>query len=94
MVTRRSTRRAMTVPGCCARTRVQSAPRNQSTNTNAYGTSAQVTNTDELFGLRNHFVASVSFDGAQTLFSANSLIGGLTPLERVFVGPSVLIDDP
>ena len=66
----------------------------QTTNTNAYGASAQVTNTDDLFGLKNHAVAGVSFDGAQTLFSATSYIGGLTPLDRVFVGPGVVIDEP
>ena len=39
---------------------------NQTTNTNAYGVSAQITNPNELFGLKNHIVAGVSFDGAQT----------------------------
>ena len=67
---------------------------NQTTNTNAYGVSAQVTNTNDLFGLKNHFVAGVSFDGAQTLFSATSFIGGLTPDSRVFIGPGVVIDEP
>jgi iron complex outermembrane recepter protein len=67
---------------------------NQTTNTNAYGASAQVTNTNDLFGFKNHFVAGVSFDGAQTLFSATSFIGGLTPDSRVFVGPGVVIDEP
>ncbi len=67
---------------------------NQTTNTNAYGTSVQVTNTNELFGLKNHFVAGFSFDGAQTLFSATSFIGGLTPDTRVFIGPGVVIDEP
>ena len=36
----------------------------------------------------------LSFDGAQTLFSAISFIGGLTPLDRVFIGPGVVIDEP
>jgi iron complex outermembrane recepter protein len=67
---------------------------NQTTNTNAYGVSAQVTNTNDLFGFKNHFVAGVSFDGAQTMFSATSFIGGLTPDSRVFVGPGVVIDEP
>jgi iron complex outermembrane recepter protein len=67
---------------------------NQTTNTNAYGTSAQVTNTNELFGLKNHFIAGFSFDGAQTLFGATSFIGGLTPDTRVFIGPGVVIDEP
>ena len=67
---------------------------NQTTSTNAYGVSAQVTNTNDLFGFKNHFVAGVSFDGAQTLFSATSFIGGLTPDTRVFIGPGVVIDEP
>ncbi|HET7880179.1 MAG TPA: TonB-dependent receptor [Acetobacteraceae bacterium] len=66
----------------------------QTTNTNAYGISAQVTNTNELFGLPNHFVAGMSFDGAQTTFSAVSFVGGLSPLDRVFGGPAVVIDEP
>jgi outer membrane receptor protein involved in Fe transport len=67
---------------------------NQTTNTNAYGASAQVTNTNDLFSFKNHFIAGVSFDGAQTLFSATSFIGGLTPDTRVFIGPGVVIDEP
>jgi iron complex outermembrane recepter protein len=67
---------------------------NQTTNTNAHGASVQVTNTNEVFGLKNHFVAGTSFDGAQTMFSAISYVGGLTGLDRVFVGPGVVIDEP
>ena len=66
----------------------------QTTNTNAYGASVQVTNTDEVLGRANHLVAGFSFDGAQTQFSATALLGGLTPLDRVFVGPGVTIDEP
>lgn len=67
---------------------------NQTTNTNAYGASVQVTNTNDVFGLKNHFVAGTSFDGAQTMFSATSFVGGLTALDRVFIGPGVVIDEP
>jgi iron complex outermembrane recepter protein len=67
---------------------------NQTTNTNAYGASAQITNTDDVFGLRNHFVAGVSFDGARNRFGANSYIGGLASPSREFVGPGILIDEP
>lgn len=67
---------------------------NQTTITNAYGASAQVTNTDDLSGLKNHFSGGVSFDGARTMFSATSFIGGLTPFDRVFIGPGVVIDEP
>ncbi len=66
----------------------------QTTNTSGYGVSAQITNTAGRFGLHNHFVAGGSFDGAQTMFSADSFIGGLTPLTRVFVGPGIVIDEP
>jgi iron complex outermembrane receptor protein len=66
---------------------------NQTTNTNAYGASAQITNTNDLFGLKNHVVGGLSFDGAQTAFSATSLLGGLTP-NRAFIGPGVVIDEP
>ncbi len=66
----------------------------QTTNTNAYGAGTQVTDSGEIFGLKNHFVAGASFDGAQTEFSATAFIGGLTPLTRVFIGPGVVIDEP
>jgi iron complex outermembrane receptor protein len=67
---------------------------NQTTNTNGYGASLQVTDTHDVFGLKNHFVAGFSFDGAQTMFTAAGLIGGITPLTREFVGPGVVIDEP
>ena len=67
---------------------------NQTTTTNGYGASAQVTNNNSIFGFANHVVAGASFDGAQNNFSGYSLIGGLTPLDRVFIGPGVLIDEP
>jgi iron complex outermembrane receptor protein len=66
----------------------------QSTNTNAYGASAQFTNTNDLFGLSNHFVAGLSFDGAQNGFGATSYIGGISSPARVFIGPGVVIDEP
>ena len=66
----------------------------QSTNTNAYGASAQITNTSDLFGLSNHFVAGLSFDGAQNGFGAISHIGGISSPARVFIGPGVVIDEP
>ena len=66
----------------------------QTTNTNAYGASAQVTDTGDLFGRPNHLVGGVSYDGAQTLFSATAFLGGLTPQTRVFTGPGVVLDEP
>ncbi|HUC19154.1 MAG TPA: TonB-dependent receptor [Acetobacteraceae bacterium] len=67
---------------------------NQTTNTNGYGVSAQVTNTNEVFGLQNHAVVGLSFDGAQTEFGGISYIGGITDVSRVFIGPGVVIDEP
>jgi iron complex outermembrane recepter protein len=66
----------------------------QTTNTNAYGGSVQITRTGTVFGLNNHAVGGFSFDGAQTAFTGVSAIGGLTPLDRVFIGPGVVIDEP
>ncbi len=65
----------------------------QTTNTNGYGASLQVTNTDRVFGFPNHVVAGGSFDGAQTTFGATAFIGGLTA-DRAFVGPGIVIDEP
>jgi outer membrane receptor protein involved in Fe transport len=67
---------------------------NQTTNTNGYGVSAQMTNTNDIFGLANHAVAGASFDGAQTEFGALSYVGGITDVSRVYVGPGVIIDEP
>src|SRR6516165_4644283 len=64
----------------------------QSTNTNGYGVSLQLTNRDNLFGRPNQLIAGISFDGAQTLFAASTQIGGLSLSDRVFAGPGVTID--
>jgi outer membrane receptor protein involved in Fe transport len=64
----------------------------QSTNTNGYGVSLQVTNRNELFGRPNQFITGFTFDGAQTLFSASTQIGGLSVTDRVFAGPGITID--
>jgi outer membrane receptor protein involved in Fe transport len=66
----------------------------QTTNTNGYGGAAQLTNTGELFGLKNHLVTGVSLDGAMTQFSAVALLGGLSPVSRIFYGQGVPIDEP
>jgi iron complex outermembrane recepter protein len=67
---------------------------NQTTNTNGYGASVQATDTQTVFGFENHLVAGVSFDGSQTMFTATSLIGGITTESRDFIGPGVVIDEP
>jgi len=67
---------------------------NETTNTNGYGASLQATESHDLFGLRNHLVGGLSFDGAQTQFTAASFIGGWDPFAHVFLGPGVVIDEP
>jgi outer membrane receptor protein involved in Fe transport len=66
----------------------------QTTNTNGYGTSLQVTNRNELFSRPNQLIAGFSFDGAQTQFGASTQIGGLSLNDRVFAGPGITIDQP
>jgi iron complex outermembrane recepter protein len=67
---------------------------NQTTNTNGYGVSVQATDTQTVFGFKNHLVAGFSFDGAQTQFTGASFIGGITSDSRSFIGPGVIIDEP
>jgi iron complex outermembrane recepter protein len=66
----------------------------QRTTTNAYGGALQVTDTHNVLGLKNHFVAGFAFDGARTQFNGASYVGGLTTDTRTFVGPGVVIDEP
>ncbi len=63
----------------------------QTVNTNGYGVSAQATDTGDLFGRGNSFIAGGSFDGGDTLFNASSETGGLTA-DRNFFGPGPVID--
>ena len=67
---------------------------NQTTNTNGYGASAQITDNQTVFGFNNHLVVGFGFDGAQSTFTGASYIGGITADTRVFVGPGVVIDEP
>lgn len=65
----------------------------QRTNTDGYGASVQATDTDALFGFNNHLVAGMSFDGAQTQFGAQTLLGGINA-DRNYYGPGAVIDEP
>ncbi|HTV87654.1 MAG TPA: TonB-dependent receptor [Stellaceae bacterium] len=64
----------------------------QSTNTNGYGASLQATNRTPLWGHGNHFVAGLSFDGAQTLYAASAEVGGLDVATSEWFGPGITID--
>jgi iron complex outermembrane recepter protein len=66
----------------------------QRTSTNAYGAAVQLTDTHEVFALKNHFLAGFAFDGAQTQFNGASYVGALTANTREFLGPSTVIVEP
>jgi iron complex outermembrane receptor protein len=66
----------------------------QTTNTNAYGASAQLSDTGDLLGHANHLTVGVAFDGAQTTFTGDGLLGGLTTDTREYFGPGIVIDEP
>ncbi|MBV8093943.1 MAG: TonB-dependent receptor [Acetobacteraceae bacterium] len=64
----------------------------QTTNTNGYGTSVQVTNTNPILSHQNQFIVGFSFDGSQTIFAANTQVGILDVPSRNFIGPGIMID--
>ncbi len=63
----------------------------QATNTNAFGASAQIANSHEVFGLKNYGVAGVSFDGGNTMYTGSQTIGALTP-QRFVEPPEIVVD--
>jgi outer membrane receptor protein involved in Fe transport len=63
----------------------------QGTDSNAWGASAQITNTHDVFGLANHAVAGVSYDGGNSTFTGSQTIGFLNP--QRFVGPPEVVID-
>jgi outer membrane receptor protein involved in Fe transport len=62
--------------------------------THAYGASMQIANSSWLAGHVNHFVAGVSYDGADGVFAGYQAIGGFDPWSREFIGPGVIQDQP
>jgi outer membrane receptor protein involved in Fe transport len=69
------------------------------TNTNGYGASAQLTNQTRLLGLKNRLTAGISFDGGFTKYDAAAYDGGIDST-RIYVtpagipNPGYLIDEP
>jgi iron complex outermembrane receptor protein len=56
--------------------------------THAYGTSGQLTDDAPVFGHTNHLVVGGSFDGSDSVFNAQTEIGGFsTDGSQLFVGP-------
>lgn len=58
------------------------------TNTNGYGGSAQISNTSALLGLKNHLIAGISYDGGITSYDAATYDGGLNLATRVYDTPA------
>jgi len=71
-----------------------------STNTNGYGGSLQISNTAPVFGLHNHIIAGLSYDGGFTTYDAAAYDGGITTISRVYYtppgipNPGYLVDEP
>ena len=69
------------------------------TNTNGYGGSVQLTNTTPVFGLANHLVGGLSYDGGFTNYDAAGYIGGIN-LARDYITvpgipqPGYILDEP
>lgn len=61
--------------------------------TNSYGGTAQLTNTDQIFGHNNHVVMGASIDHGNTKFTATSELGTID--QNLFVnGTGIFIDQP
>ena len=67
---------------------------NQAVDSNGYGTAVQVTHDSTLIGRHNQVVAGLSFDGGVSTFTASTLLGGITDVNGVFIGPGIVIDQP
>lgn len=67
--------------------------RNQAA-TNSFGGTAQLTNTDRLFGHDNHVVMGVSVDHGNTKFTATSELGTIDPNNLFVNGTGVFINQP
>ncbi|MBR0697904.1 TonB-dependent receptor [Bradyrhizobium lablabi] len=62
--------------------------------TNSFGGTAQLTNTDRLFGHDNHVVMGVSVDHGNTKFNAISELGTIDPNNLFVTGTGVIINQP
>ena len=58
----------------------------------AYGASAQVTDEAPLFGMKNHLTIGASFDGSDSVFDAQTQVGGFDTNGNGYVGPGVTQD--
>ncbi len=69
------------------------------TNTNGYGGSVQLTNTTPFFGLTNNLIGGLSYDGGFTNYDASGYVGGID-LARDYTtppgipSPGYILDEP
>lgn len=66
----------------------------QTLNSRAYGGSLQLTDANDFAGRPNHLVVGASFDGSDSLFSGQTLVGGFDPASRAFLPPGVVLVEP
>ena len=60
----------------------------------SYGGSAQATTEAPVFGFKNHLAAGASFDGSDSVFDAQTQLGGYDPRGGGFVAPGTTQDQP
>jgi iron complex outermembrane receptor protein len=58
-----------------------------STNTNGYGASVQLSNRSTILGMENHVIAGLSYDGGFTKYDADAYDGAITTDSRVYYTP-------
>ncbi|MBV8615315.1 MAG: TonB-dependent receptor, partial [Acetobacteraceae bacterium] len=80
------------IPLFLGRNGVYGSVAEQTTNSNGYGASVQVSNRSPVFGRPNQLVVGLSFDGADTTFSANTLLSGFDVPSRNAIPPFFTID--
>lgn len=67
---------------------------NEGLESTAYGAGLNWVNTAPVFGHQNHLLVGGSFDGSNSTFDAFTQIGGITPVDHLFIGPGVTVDQP
>jgi len=55
----------------------------------SYGASLQASEDASVFGMKNHLVVGTSFDGSDSVFDAQTQLGGFDAINHSFVGPGV-----
>ena len=64
----------------------------QQLQSHAYGAAVQATDERPVGDLTNHLVLGASFDGSDSTFAGQQLLGGFNPYTREFLGPGVVQD--